>query len=62
MSGFLTIVMMPFAFDIASGIGIGIIAYTVLRSSQGRPKEVGWLMWILTLVFTFHFSMHAMGF
>ncbi|MBE2999415.1 NCS2 family permease [Nocardiopsis sp. HNM0947] len=61
VSGFLTIVMMPFAFDIASGIGIGIIAYTVLRSAQGRPEEVGWLMWILTLVFTFHFSMHAMG-
>lgn len=61
VSGFLTIVMMPFAFDIASGIGIGIIAYTLLRTAQGRITDVGWLMWILTLVFTFHFSMHALG-
>ncbi|GHD19878.1 NCS2 family permease [Nocardiopsis kunsanensis] len=61
VSGFLTITMMPFAFDIASGIGIGIIAYTLLRTAQGRIKDVGWLMWILTLVFLFHFSMHALG-
>ena len=61
VSGFLTIAMMPFAFDIASGIGLGIIAYTLLRTAQGRITDVGWLMWILTLVFTFHFSMHALG-
>lgn len=58
---FLTIAMMPFAFDIASGIGIGIIAHTVLRTAQGRVRDVGWLMWILTGVFLFDFSMHAFG-
>uniref|UniRef100_UPI0003776934 NCS2 family permease n=1 Tax=Nocardiopsis halotolerans TaxID=124252 RepID=UPI0003776934 len=58
---FLTIAMMPFAYDIASGIGIGIISYTVLRSAQGRFREVGWLMWVLTAVFVFDFSMHALG-
>ncbi|MFL1382394.1 MULTISPECIES: NCS2 family permease [unclassified Nocardiopsis] len=58
---FLTIAMMPFAFDIASGIGIGIIAHTVLRTVQGRVRDVGWLMWILTGVFVFDFSMHALG-
>ncbi|MEU0491315.1 NCS2 family permease [Nocardiopsis sp. NPDC006139] len=58
---FLTIAMMPFAFDIAGGIGIGIIAHTVLRTVQGRVRDVGWLMWILTGVFVFDFSMHALG-
>ncbi|WP_159943223.1 MULTISPECIES: NCS2 family permease [unclassified Nocardiopsis] len=58
---FLTIAMMPFTFDIASGIGIGIISYTVVRTAQGRLREVGWLMWVLTAVFAFHFSMHALG-
>lgn len=58
---FLTIVMMPFAYDIASGIGIGIVSHTVLRSAQGRFREVGWLMWALTAVFVFDFSMHALG-
>lgn len=58
---FLTIAVMPFAYDIASGIGIGIIASTVLRSAGGRFREVGWLMWVLSAVFVFHFSMHALG-
>lgn len=58
---FLTIAMMPFAYDIASGIGIGIIAYTVVRTAQGRLREVGLLMWVLSAVFAFHFSMHAFG-
>ncbi len=58
---FLTIAIMPFAYDIASGIGVGIIAYTVIRSAQGRFREVGWLMWILSAVFAFHFAMHALG-
>ncbi|WDZ88403.1 NCS2 family permease [Nocardiopsis sp. HUAS JQ3] len=58
---FLTIAMMPFTFDIASGIGIGIISYTLVRSAQGRVRDVGWLMWVLSAVFAFHFSMHALG-
>ena len=58
---FLTIAMMPFAFDIASGIGIGIIAHTLIKSAQGRFTEVGWLMWIMSAVFAFHFAMHAFG-
>ncbi|MET9709289.1 NCS2 family permease [Nocardiopsis alba] len=58
---FLTIAMMPFAYDIASGIGIGIIAHTLIRTVQGRFYDVGWLMWLLSAVFAFHFSMHAMG-
>jgi AGZA family xanthine/uracil permease-like MFS transporter len=58
---FLTIAMMPFTYDIASGIGIGIIAYTIVKTAQGRVVEVGWLMWLLSAVFTFHFAMHSLG-
>ncbi|MGW5878042.1 NCS2 family permease [Nocardiopsis terrae] len=58
---FLTIAMMPFAYDIASGIGIGIISHTLIKSAQGRFREVGWLMWVLSAVFAFHFAMHALG-
>ncbi|GAB2485755.1 NCS2 family permease [Nocardiopsis aegyptia] len=58
---FLTIAMMPFTYDIASGIGIGIIAYTIVKTAQGRIVEVGWLMWLLSAVFAFHFAMHALG-
>src|SRR5699024_7285564 len=48
---FLTIALVPFTFDIATGIGAGIIAYTVIKGATGRFREVGWLMWILTAVF-----------
>ncbi len=58
---FLAIVMMPFAYDIASGIGIGVIAYTVIKTAQGSLREVGLLMWVLSAVFASHFSMHALG-
>lgn len=54
---FLTIALMPFAFDIATGIGAGIIAHTVIKSAMGRFREVGWLMWILTLVFVIDFGL-----
>lgn len=54
---FLTIALMPFTFDIATGIGAGIIAHTVIKSAMGRFREVGWLMWILTAVFIVDFAM-----
>src|SRR5699024_2764982 len=54
---FLTIALMPFTFDIATGIGAGIIAYTVIKSSMGKFREVGWLMWVLTAVFIVDFSL-----
>ncbi|GAA3744607.1 AGZA family xanthine/uracil permease-like MFS transporter [Spinactinospora alkalitolerans] len=62
---FLTISLMAFTFDIANGIGAGIVVYTVLRSAVGRHREVGWLMWVLTGVFAVHFGItgveHLLG-
>ncbi|WP_017537489.1 NCS2 family permease [Nocardiopsis halophila] len=62
---FLTIALMPFTYDIATGIGAGIVAYTVIKTAMGRYREVGWLMWILTAVFAADFGMagieHLLG-
>lgn len=48
---FLTIVFMPFTYNIANGISFGIISYVVLASVgnlTGKTNhKVHWLMWIL---------------
>ncbi|PSK99072.1 AGZA family xanthine/uracil permease-like MFS transporter [Murinocardiopsis flavida] len=58
---FLTIVLMPFTYNIANGIGAGIIVFTLLKSATGRGREVHWLMWVLTAVFALHFGIAAVG-
>ncbi|WP_017617887.1 NCS2 family permease [Nocardiopsis gilva] len=54
---FLTIVVMPFTYDIAHGIGAGIIAYTLIKTASGQGRDVGWLMWALSGVFVIHFGL-----
>lgn len=48
---FLTIVMMPFAYSISDGIGIGFISYSLLKIFRGKFKEVPILMYILSALF-----------
>lgn len=50
---FMTIVMMPFSYNIANGISMGIIFYVILatvanlRKGKDTKYEVHWLMWVL---------------
>jgi AGZA family xanthine/uracil permease-like MFS transporter len=48
---FLTIVMMPFTYNIANGISFGIFSYVVLATVgnlSGKSKhQVHWLVWVL---------------
>lgn len=43
--------MMPFAYSIAVGIEFGVVSYVVLKFVTGRPKEVHWIMYLLTALF-----------
>jgi AGZA family xanthine/uracil permease-like MFS transporter len=51
---FLTIVMMPFTYNIANGISFGIFSYVVLATvgnASGKSKHrVHWLMWVLAVL------------
>ncbi|MNI01470.1 putative adenine permease PurP [compost metagenome] len=53
---FLTIVLMPFTYNIANGISFGIVSYVVLATAAnlgGKGKgehKVHWLMWILAVL------------
>ena len=51
----LTIMIMPFTFSITDGIGIGFIAYAVVRAAQGRARDVHPFMWIATAAFLLYF-------
>jgi AGZA family xanthine/uracil permease-like MFS transporter len=40
LPAFLTIVVMPFTYSIADGIGAGSISYVVIRAATGKAKQV----------------------
>ncbi|MET9345975.1 NCS2 family permease [Streptomyces termitum] len=58
---FLAMVMMPFTYSITNGIGIGFIAFTVLRLAAGRAREVPAAMYAVSAVFVFYYAMPALG-
>ena len=52
---FLTIILMPFTYNISHGIGAGFISYVVIRAFQGRLKEVHPLLITVTGLFLIYF-------
>ncbi|MGY0492602.1 NCS2 family permease [Streptomyces sp. WG-D5] len=58
---FITMLMMPFTYSITNGIGMGFIAFTVLRVVAGRAKEVPVAMYAVSAVFVFYYLMPALG-
>jgi adenine/guanine/hypoxanthine permease len=32
-------------------------AYTLIKTAQGRAKEAGWLLWIISAVFVVYFGL-----
>ena len=55
---FLTVVLMPFTYTITTGVAAGVISYAAIKLAQGRAREVGVFMWVLTLVFLVYFALH----
>ena len=56
---FLTIVMMPLTYSIASGFGFGFVSYAFIKLFTGRGKEVSPFMWCITLLFLANFAMRG---
>ena len=52
----LTVVIMPFSYSIANGIGVGFIAWVVLRSATGKAREISPLLWIVAAGFLVYFA------
>jgi AGZA family xanthine/uracil permease-like MFS transporter len=58
---FLIIAGIPLSFSIAEGIGLGLVAYTVLRIGTGRARETSALTYLLALIFSFHLLRAALA-
>ncbi|MEO6087357.1 MAG: NCS2 family permease [Umezawaea sp.] len=56
LPAFLTIVVMPFTYSIANGIGAGFVSYVLLRTLTGRAKSVHPLMWVVAAAFLVYFA------
>lgn len=52
---FLTVIMMPLTYSIATGIAIGFIFYPITLIMQGRWREVHPVIYGLSVVFIFYF-------
>lgn len=51
LPSFLTIAMMPFAYSISDGIGIGFISFSLIKIFRGKFKEVPVLIYIISALF-----------
>ena len=54
IGGFLAIVMMPFAYSIATGIMFAIISWVVLKIFTGKFKDISPIMWISVALFAIY--------
>ena len=52
---FLTMILMPFTYNISVGIGAGFISHVVIRVVQGRSKEVHALLYLVSGLFVVYF-------
>ncbi len=52
---FLTIILMPFTYNISVGIGAGFVSYVVIRTIQGRRKEIHPLLFLVSGLFMIYF-------
>ncbi|WP_054950868.1 NCS2 family permease [Numidum massiliense] len=52
---FLTVIFMPLAFSIATGIAMGFIVYPLAKVFKGKWREVHPIVYVLGIVFIFRF-------
>ncbi len=52
---FLTIILMPFTYNIAVGIGAGFISHVAIRLLQGRRKDIHPLLFVVSALFMIYF-------
>jgi AGZA family xanthine/uracil permease-like MFS transporter len=51
LPAFITMLVTPLAFSIATGLTMGVICYTLVKVAAGKHREINLLIWILTGLF-----------
>ncbi len=54
IGGFLAVVMLPFAYSIATGIMFAMISWVVLKLLTGKAKDISPIMWISVMLFALY--------
>ncbi|MBB5021245.1 NCS2 family permease [Desulfurispira natronophila] len=52
---FLTMIMMPLTFSIATGLAFGFISYPIIKTLSGKVREVSFMVWLLAALFVLRF-------
>ena len=52
---FLTLILIPFTYSIANGLGFGIIAWAILHLLAGKARRQDWLLYLLAALFLARF-------
>ena len=56
LPAFLTIVIMPFTYSIANGIGAGFVSYVVIKALRRHARVVHWMLWLVSVLFVIYFA------
>lgn len=56
---FLTMIMIPFTYSVADGIGVGFISYTAISLVSGKGKKIPAVTYILTILFVAMYILSA---
>ena len=56
LPAFLTIILMPFTYSIAVGIGAGFVTHVVLKLFTGKAKDIHPMMWVAAGAFFIYFA------
>lgn len=56
LGSFMAIIMMPFTYSIANGIGFGLLTFAFVSLVTGKGRQVHPLLWLISVVFLIHFA------
>ena len=56
---FLTIAVMPLSYSIADGLAAGFISYPIIKTFQGKLREISPIVWGIAIAFFVKFILEA---
>ena len=59
ISAFITLILMPLTFSIATGISFGFIAFVLIKLLAGKGHQVHWLLYVLAIIFILRYAFIA---
>lgn len=57
LPAFITLVTIPFTYNIGRGIGYGFLSYLVINLLTGRREKLTWPLWVVAIIFALFFAM-----